>query len=657
MNFLTQRGVATRLIGLSSGWKAALSMTADAVVLVLASALAVALTNPHVDALSSPLAALVTVGPAFTIPLLFTFGGYTAVVRFIGPDFAKRIALAMVITVVALDALYGALGHLPQAWNVSLLYGVIGFCGVTLLRLTVRHLLQPAQRNGRTQVLIYGAGEAGRQLAAALSEGAVFRAVGFVDDHPALHGRTLSGLKVHSPKCLATLREKVSFDSILLAIPSISQKRRREILEQLAQLSVKVLTMPRLDDLASGRKQIDDLREVQIEDLLGRTPVTPDDTLLDAPIRDRVVMITGAGGSIGSELSRVAVQRGARRIVLFENSEYALYTIDRELKAAAVKANCELIPVLGSVTDAHVFANVLKQHAVETLYHAAAYKHVPLVEHNIAVAIQNNVIGTWVAAEAAMSSGVQNFVLISTDKAVRPTSVMGASKRICELIAQAMAERYSNTRVAIVRFGNVLGSSGSVVPLFLQQIREGGPVTVTHPEVTRYFMTISEAAQLVVQAGSMGRHGEVFVLDMGEPVLIRDLAARMIQLAGFQVRSQESPNGDIEIAYTGLRPGEKLYEELLIGDQPEGTTHPRIYHARDPFIPLPQLKAAIDTIVQAISRDELPRLMTEIRNLVAGFRPSDEDSSHTTSAVKLRIVQRQQAGGASGPIVASELLQ
>jgi len=633
-----RRRVATRLISLPSGWKTALTTAADAVVLVLASCLAVVLTHPHPDVLSSPLFALVTIGPAITIPALFAVGGYNAVVRFIGPDFALRMAAAMALAVVALDLVYAALGHFALAWNVSLLYAVIGICGVTLLRLAVRHLLQPHHNGGRSRVLIYGAGEAGRQLAAALSQGAVFRAVGFVDDHRRLQGRTLLGLTIHAPDQLAALKEKVAFDSILLAMPSISQRRRREVLEHLAQFSIKVMTMPRLDDLVSGRKQVDDLREVQIEDLLGRTPVTPDEKLLDGPIRDRVVMITGAGGSIGSELSRLALQRGAKRVVLFENSEFALYTIDRELRAAAADTGCEIVPVLGSVADAHVFANVLKQHAVETLYHAAAYKHVPLVEHNIAVAIQNNVMGTWVAAETAMSAGVQNFVLISTDKAVRPTSVMGASKRICEMVVQAMADRYRSANVAIVRFGNVLGSSGSVVPLFLQQIRNGGPVTVTHPEVTRYFMTISEAAQLVVQAGSMGRHGEVFVLDMGEPVLIRELAARMIQLAGFQVRSQERPDGDIEITYTGLRPGEKLYEELLIGDQPEGTGHPRIFHARDPYLPLPQLKASLDTMLQAINRDELPRLMTEIRNLVAGFRSTDEVAS--TPSVKLRIVQR-----------------
>jgi FlaA1/EpsC-like NDP-sugar epimerase len=650
-----RRKVAVSLIGLSSAWKAALTMAADAVVLVFASVVAVALTNPSLEVLTSPLIALITVGPAITIPMLFAFGGYSAVVRFIGPDFAKRMALTMLVTLAALEGFYAAMGHLAQAWNVSLLYALIGFCSVTLLRLTVRHLLLADQPSSRKRVLIYGAGEAGRQLAAALMHGGVFRPVGFVDDQTGLRGRTLLGLKIYSPGSLDALREKVTFDSVLLALPSISQKRRREILEALAQLSVKVFTMPRMDDLASGRKQIDDLREIQIEDLLGRTPVTPNEALLDAPIRDRVVMITGAGGSIGSELSRITLQRGAKRIVLFENSEYALYTIHAELSAAAAKSNCEIVPVLGSVTDAHVFGNVLKQHAVETLYHAAAYKHVPLVEHNIAVAIQNNVMGTWVAAETAMSAGVQNFVLVSTDKAVRPTSIMGASKRICELIVQAMADRYSNTRVAIVRFGNVLGSSGSVVPLFMKQIRDGGPVTVTHPDVTRYFMTISEAAQLVVQAGSMGRHGEVFVLDMGEPVLIRDLAARMIQLAGFQVRSDKNPNGDIEIAYTGLRPGEKLYEELLIGDAPEGTTHPRIYHARDPFIQLPQLKASLDVMTQAIKRDELPRLVTEIRNLVAGFGPAQHAAPQNQAPMKLRVVPRSVEMDSGNAILAPGL--
>lgn len=631
-------------------------MGADATVLLMASALAVTLTNPDFHELTSPVVALIPVGPAFTVPILLVLGGYTAVVRFIGSDFVTKMALAMVFTIVCLGVLYAVLGHLSLAWNVVLLYGLLGFCSVTLLRLLARHFLKPSHQNGRTPVLIYGAGDAGRQLVAALAQGSVFRAVAWLDDNPALHGRTVAGLKIHSPERLQDLSQKLHFESILLAMPSLSQKRRREILERVAQLSVKVLTLPKLDDLASGRKAIDDLREVQIEDLLGRTPVTPDESLLDAPIRDRVVMITGAGGSIGSELSRLALQRGAKRIVLFDNSEYALYTIDRELRCAARKTNCEIVPVLGNVCEAHVFANVLKQHAVETLYHAAAYKHVPLVEHNIAVSIQNNVMGTWVTAETALAAGVQNFVLISTDKAVRPTSVMGASKRICELIVQAFADRYTSSRVAIVRFGNVLGSSGSVVPLFMDQIRAGGPVTVTHPEVTRYFMTISEAAQLVIQAGSMGRHGEVFVLDMGEPVLIRDLAARMIQLAGHQVRSAQNPDGDIEIAYTGLRPGEKLYEELLIGDQPEGTSHPRIYHARDPFVPLPQLKASVDAMFQAIKRDELPRLMTEVRHLVAGFQTGDKPQQ-TPAAAKLRIVQRVPSADLSDSIVAPGLIQ
>ena len=617
---MTRRRVATRLIALSSAWKIALTTAADALVLLVAATLAVLLADPYLDTLSTPLVALIPAGPAFTIPALFALGGYKAVIRYIGADFVLRVAIAMAAAVLGLELFYGALGHFHEAWNVGLLYGVIGFCGVTMLRVTARKLLLPRHAGDRQRVLIYGAGEAGRQLTAALIHGTVFRPVGFVDDHERLRGRTLLGLKIYDPSRLAELKEDDAFDSVLLAMPSISHKRRQAILQALSELSVKVLTMPRLDDLASGRKQIDDLREIQIEDLLGRAPVAPDEALLDGPIRDRVVMITGAGGSIGSEISRLAQQRGAKRIVLFESSEFALYTIDKELRANAARYTCEIVPVLGSVTDAHVLGNVLRQNAVETLYHAAAYKHVPLVENNIAVAIQNNVMGTWHTAETAMSFGVQNFVLVSTDKAVRPTSVMGASKRICELVVQAMAERYNTTRVAIVRFGNVLGSSGSVVPLFLQQIRDGGPVTVTHPEVTRYFMTISEAAQLVVQAGAMGRNGEVFVLDMGEPVLIRDLAAKMINLAGLHVRNAEYPAGDIEIAFSGLRPGEKLYEELLIGDNPEGTTHPRIFHARDPFIPLPQLSVSIDAMVQAIKRDELPRLMSEIRNIVADFK-------------------------------------
>lgn len=619
----THKRVAKRLVALSSPWKTALTMGVDAAILTLASALAVVLANSSSDGLSSPVAALIPIAPAVTLPILLALGGYQAVVRFIGSDFAMRMALATILSLGVLDAMYAALGYFAIAWNVTILYAVIGFCAVTLLRLVVRRFLQPAHRNGRSAVLIYGAGDAGRQLVAALWQGSGFRPVAFADDRIELQGRTLSGLKIYSPKRLDEVRRKEPFDSILLAMPSITQKRRRQVLEQLAALSVKVMTLPKLDDLASGRKQIDELREVQIEDLLGRAAVTPDESLLDRPIRNRCVMITGAGGSIGSELSRLAVQRGAKRVVLFENSEYSLYTIERELTTCANAGTtaCEIVPVLGSVTDARLLRNTIKRHAVETLYHAAAYKHVPLVENNIASAIQNNVIGTRITTETALECGVQDFVLVSTDKAVRPTSVMGASKRICELIVQALAEHHPVSRVAIVRFGNVLGSSGSVVPLFQRQIREGGPVTVTHPEVTRYFMTISEAAQLVVQAGAMGRHGEVFVLDMGEPVLIRDLAAKMIQLAGLRVLSKENPQGDIEIAYTGLRPGEKLYEELLIGDNPEGTSHPRICHARDAFIPLPQIKAALDRMILAIVADELPRLMMEIRGLVAEFKP------------------------------------
>lgn len=596
-------------------------MAADAAVLTFASALAVLLTNPNVDAVASPVMALVPVGPAITIPLLLSFGGYDVVVRFIGADFVKKMAVSMILAWASLTLICAALGHLATTWNVALLYSVMGFGSVILLRLAARHLLRSVDESARTQVLVYGAGSAGRQLVAALAQGSAFRVVGFLDDNLALQGRTLSGIRVHSPLCLSGLRDKLQFQQILLAMPSLTQKRRRDVLQRLAQLPVKVMTLPGLDELASGTKRIDDLREVQIEDLLGRSPVAPDEALLDAPLRDRVVLITGAGGSIGSELSRVAVRRGAKKIILLDNSEYALYSIERELSARSGSANAEIVPVLGSVTDDRLVRSVLLRHRVETVYHAAAYKHVPLVEQNVIAAVQNNVLGTQITAEAALACGVKNLVLVSTDKAVRPTSIMGASKRVCELIIQSLVDKYPQRHLTIVRFGNVLGSSGSVVPLFREQIRSGGPLTVTHPEVTRYFMTITEAAQLVVQAGAMGNAGQVFLLDMGEPVLIRDLAERMIQLAGLRLRSPDHPDGDIDIVYSGLRPGEKLYEELLIGDQPEATSHPRIFRAQEGRVPAQELLASLQRMADAIQQADSEPLLTELHRLVGGFVP------------------------------------
>jgi FlaA1/EpsC-like NDP-sugar epimerase len=447
----------------------------------------------------------------------------------------------------------------------------------------------------------------------------MYAPVGFVDDRSTLSGRTMMGLPIYRPEHLDDLRAHNIFDRILLAIPSLSRTRRRQILESLEKLAVKVLVVPSLDELASGDRNLHELREVQIEDLLDRDAVAPIDSLLDAYIRGKVVMITGAGGSIGSELCRQALKQGASKLVLYETGEYALYSIDRELRMNLESdQDCEIVPVLANVVDERRLSSVLREHAVETVYHAAAYKHVPLVEANVASAVNNNVFGTLRAVEAAVGCGVKNFVLVSTDKAVRPTNVMGASKRVCELIVQAFAGRYPQVRWSIVRFGNVLGSSGSVVPLFREQIAAGGPVTVTHPDVVRYFMTIPEAAQLVIQAGAMGRAGEVFVLDMGSPVRIAQLAERMVHLSGMQVRN--GADGDVDIIYTGLRPGEKLYEELLIDQTARPSEHPRIYCADEAFLEMEVLRTWIETLEHLLIQDDSRAVVDHLGEVVDGFQ-------------------------------------
>ncbi len=563
------------------------------------------------------------------IALLSVLGGYRAVVRFIGLDFGLRLAAATVGGSLLSYNYLAALGDGERSLRVTALYALLAFLMVALQRFATSYYLRPAERgNTHDPILIYGAGAAGHQLASSLAHSSRFGVLGFVDDNPALWNRMMNGVRVYSTKDLPELCLKKDISKILLAMPSITKVRQREILQSLESLTVQIMVMPDINDLASGKKQIDDFRPVQIEDLLGREPVPPIESLLNSVIRGRCVMVTGAGGSIGSELCRLALKSGARCLVLFENSEYALYTIEQELAKDATARQCELIPLLGSVTDRRLLKSAFNQYAVETLYHAAAYKHVPLVERNIAAAVQNNILGTWATAETALEEGVKHFVLVSTDKAVRPAGVMGATKRVCELIVQGLAEQYPGSRAAIVRFGNVLGSSGSVVPAFIKQIQQGGPVTVTHPEVTRYFMTIQEAAQLVVQAGAMGHSGEIFVLDMGEPVRIRDLAERMIRLSGMRVRTVDMYEGDMEILYTGLRPGEKLYEELLIDGKPESTNHPRIFRAHENMLDWPKLKQSLNVLSKEIDSPEQSKLLSELRKLVESFDDSGTAESN-----------------------------
>lgn len=569
----------------------------------------------------------VTVG--FSLAGWYALGFYRSVLRLMGERTVTAVARAAAVSVaiyIALVALW-RIEEIPRATYV--LYFVLLVVGLGGIRYLGRALL-PAPGSGdgrRTPVLIYGAGMAGVQLADTLQHSDEYCPVAFLDDAETLQGAEIKALPVAPPSRARELVERHGVSEILLAVPSTSRQRRHEIIESLAHLPVHVRTVPGLGDIVSGRSRVDDLREVDADDLLGRTPVAPDESLLELCIARRSVLVTGAGGSIGGELCRQILRRAPRVLVLLEQNEADLYAIERELAAVAAARGIEteLIPTLGSVLDAGQVERVLWAYGIDAVYHAAAYKHVPLVEANCAAGVRNNVFGTLYAVQAAIAAGVRSFVLVSTDKAVNPTNVMGASKRVAEQILQARnATDTGRTCFSMVRFGNVLDSSGSVVPLFRRQIRDGGPVTVTHPEVTRYFMTIPEAAQLVLQAGAMGEGGDVFVLEMGEPVRIVDLARRMIRLSGLSVRDEGNPEGDIAIAFTGLRPGEKLYEELLLGKNVTATEHSLISRAREGFLPWEQLAREIDAL-EALCRDgDTQGIRQLLATLVDGYVPLDD---------------------------------
>ncbi len=479
---------------------------------------------------------------------------------------------------------------------------------------------------GSAPVLIYGAGESGRQLLPALMQAKEYFPVAFVDDNPRLHKAVIHGVTVYPSDKLSYLVDRYGIKKILLAMPSVSKSQRQKVITRLEHLPCEVLSIPGMVDLVEGRAQISNLKKVSIDDLLGRDPVAPDAKLMAENITGKAVMVTGAGGSIGSELCRQIVRYKPAKLVLFELSEYALYAIEKELSALCDKEvlNVPVIPLLGSVQRQNRLQMVMKSFGIQTVYHAAAYKHVPLVEHNVVEGVRNNVFGTLYCAESAIESGVETFVLISTDKAVRPTNTMGTTKRLAELVLQALSARQSQTRFCMVRFGNVLGSSGSVVPLFEKQIAQGGPVTLTHRDIIRYFMTIPEASQLVIQAGAMGHGGDVFVLDMGDPVKIYDLAKRMIRLSGLSVRDDKNPDGDIAIEVTGLRPGEKLYEELLIGDSVQGTSHPRIMTANEVMLPWQDLSLLLKELDQACHDFDHERIRSLLLQAPAAFKPTDD---------------------------------
>ena len=570
---------------------------------------------------------LLIIVPIITIPLFIKLGLYRAIIRFI----SGHQAVVAVLQGITISTMAMALITLLADWkgiprSVFPIYWGTAFFFIGGSRYIARQYYAHRQhRSHKTNVLIYGAGESGIQLATALTNNPNYRPIAYLDDDKTLQNSIIQGLSIYNPETLPLIIEKLEAEQVFLALPSISKKRKSEILLRLEPFPVKVLTIPGISELISGEKSIDELREIEIDELLGRDSVAADNELMNICIHGLRVLITGAGGSIGSELCRQIIRLQPKQLVIFDASEFALYQIERELRElASTEGHSDqesfIIPVLGSVQDQDRLSEIIQLHHIDTLYHAAAYKHVPLVEHNPIEGIINNTFGTLRTALAAQAAGVRHFVLISTDKAVRPTNIMGASKRMAELVLQGVAQQAERTIFSMVRFGNVLGSSGSVVPLFRQQIREGGPLTLTHPDMTRYFMTIPEAAQLVIQAGAMAKGGEVFLLDMGEPVRIIDLARRMIHLSGLSVKDESQPDGDIAILTTGLRPGEKLYEELLIDSRADKTGHPKIFHAHEDFLDWPELIEILDQLEAACAQRNLDSIQDILETCVQGFK-------------------------------------
>ncbi|SNR90812.1 polysaccharide biosynthesis protein [Pseudomonas segetis] len=592
--------------------------------------------------------------PLIAIPVFTRVGMYRAVMRYFGNDALITIFKAISISslLLALAVYWYQASPVVVPRSVVFNYWWLSLVMIGGLRLVMRQYFMgdwyvAAQQvpffnknENLPRVAIYGAGAAGNQLVAALRMGRAMRPVAFIDDDSDIATRIISGIKVYKPKHIQQMIDETGAQEILLAIPSATRVRRREILEHLEGFPLHVRSIPGFMDLASGRVKVDDVQEVDIADLLGRDAVPPRKPLFERCIRGQVVMVTGAGGSIGSELCRQIIATGPITLILFEHSEFNLYSIHAELEQRAARESLplNLVPILGSIRNPGRLLDVMRTWKVNTVYHAAAYKHVPMVEHNIAEGVLNNVIGSVNTAQAALKAGVEHFVLISTDKAVRPTNVMGSTKRLAEMVLQALSQEsapvlfgdndtvhhVNKTRFTMVRFGNVLGSSGSVIPRFHEQIRQGGPVTVTHPNITRYFMTIPEAAQLVIQAGAMGLGGDVFVLDMGHPVKIVDLAEKMVHLSGLSIRSEKNPHGDITIQYTGLRPGEKLYEELLIGDNVSPTEHPMIMRASEEHLAWDDFRQVLNELVSSVAADDYGRVRQLLRETVSGYKPDGE---------------------------------
>lgn len=617
------RDVLEKVVELPRNIKQACLLSLDMVYVAAAMWAAVIFRYGHLDVelgFTEYACAVVTI--LLSAIVFLRLGLYRAVIRFMGQQAIWAIVTAVSYSAVILGAaVFVTRAEVPR--STPFIFWVLLLLGIGGTRLLVRAYYQAKLRSLSENVLIYGAGQSGRQLLHALHHGEQYHPVAFVDDDSYLQRSVINGLKVVRPEDIAQMIVKHDIAQILLAIPSASPDRRKEIINSLVGLPVHVRTVPTINELLAGEASVNQIRDVDLDDLLGRDPVPPHPELIERCITGKVVMVTGAGGSIGAELCRQILLSAPRELVLLDNSEYALYKIERELRETLESQNLsvEIVALLGSVQDQKRLESIYRTFAVRTVYHAAAYKHVPLVEYNIAEGVANNVFGTWYAAEAARAAGVETFVLVSTDKAVRPTNVMGASKRFAEMLLQGLAQqsKKSDTRLCMVRFGNVLGSSGSVVPLFRQQIEAGGPVTVTHPEVSRYFMSIAEAAQLVLQAGAMGTGGDVFVLDMGEPVRIVDLAKRMIRLSGYDMHHDTPVGEHIDIEFIGLRPGEKLREELLLGTNVAGTGHPMIMRAEEEYLPYSEIESLLNDLKRHCDELDCDGISEVLSYAVSGF--------------------------------------
>ncbi len=605
--------------GWPRGRKQIVVILGDMVLCFLAILIAWTLRMEYLTYWNDGIGQLLAIALPVSVTVFWVTGVYRAVFRFAGMGMMATLARSFGFYALVIAGIFSAIGIAGVPRSLGIMQPTIFFGLVVLSRIAARYLFLDLLGRGKfrgevRRVLIYGAGTAGQQLAASIAAEPSMRLVGYIDDDTRLDGQKLDGIRVYSASKLAQITKSRDATDLFLAIPRLSRAERRAIVDRLEDYPLHVQTLPQMTDLVEGKITINEIRELDIQDLLGREPVAPNELLLGRTVVGKTVLVTGAGGSIGSELCRRIATMQAGRLILYERSEFALYSIESELRRLLKEsgATTEITPILGSVTDAPRLDYVFSTYRPDTVYHAAAYKHVPLVEANPIEGIRNNVFGTLETVRAAEKFEVADFILISTDKAVRPTNVMGTTKRCAELILQSHAERGGATKYSMVRFGNVLGSSGSVVPLFRQQIAAGGPITLTHKDVTRYFMTIPEAADLVIQAAGLAKGGEVFVLDMGEPVRIGDLAETMIRLSGLTVRNDASPSGDVAITEVGLRPGEKLYEELLIGNDPIETQHERIFMAREEFLPKQELELILDELVQCRERDEAIALLERL---------------------------------------------